>query len=339
MKFDYVIGNPPYQDESNGNKTFTPPQYHLFMDSAYAVSDKVELITPARFLFNAGSTPKNWNQKMLNDEHLKVESYESDASKVFPDTDIKGGVAITYRDATQNFGAIRTFTPYKELNSLLTKISNTNITSLSNIVTNRGVYRFSSKMYKENPNEMNRVTDSRVLSNAFDRFPEFFFSERPNDDHSYIRIFGKSSGKRVYRWLRKDYLAETENLDKYKVLVPKANGSGIFGEVLSNPLVCEKGTGFTETFIAIGAADTRNEAESILKYIKTKFARTMLDVLKITQDNTRPTWRLVPLQDFTDNSDINWSKSIAEIDQQLYKKYRLDNDEIEFIESHVKEMN
>ena len=89
------------------------------MDSAYAIAEKVELITPARFLFNAGSTPKSWNQKMLNDEHLKVESYEPDASKVFPDTDIKGGVAITYRDDTKNFGAIGIFTAYEKLNSLL----------------------------------------------------------------------------------------------------------------------------------------------------------------------------------------------------------------------------
>ena len=326
--------------KATATRPLPPPQYHLFMDSVYAIAEKVELITPARFLFNAGSTPKSWNQKMLNDEHFKVESYEPDASKVFPDTDIKGGVAITYRDDTKNFGAIGIFTTYEKLNSLLRKIHKTeNKLNLSKIVTNRGIYRFSDKMYKENPHEMERITDSRILSNAFDRFPEFFFPEKPNDNHSYVRIFGKSSGKRVYRWLRKDYLAETENLDKYKVLVPKANGSGTFGEVLSSPLVCEKGTGFTETFIAIGAVNTYDEAKSILKYIKTKFARTMLDVLKITQDNTRPTWRLVPLQNFTNESDIDWSKSIPEIDQQLYRKYGLEDDEIEFIESHVKEMN
>lgn len=87
--------------KATATKPLPPPQYHLFMDSAYAIAEKVELITPARFLFNAGSTPKSWNQKMLNDEHLKVESYEPDASKVFPDTDIKGGVAITYRDDTK----------------------------------------------------------------------------------------------------------------------------------------------------------------------------------------------------------------------------------------------
>lgn len=72
---------------------------------------------------------------------------------------------------------------------------------------------------------------------------------------------------------------------------------------------------------------------------KTKFLRVLLGVLKITQDNNREVWRMIPLQDFTDKSDIDWSKSISEIDQQLYKKYGLDDDETEFIESHVKEMN
>ncbi len=75
-----------------------------------------------------------------------------------------------------------------------------------------------------------------------------------------------------------------------------------------------------------------------MKYIKSKFSRIMLGILKITQDNDREVWRLVPLQDFTSASDINWSKSVAEIDQQLYAKYGLDEKEIEFIETHVKEM-
>ena len=74
MKFDYVIGNPPYQE--NTENTSDNPVYNVFMDAAYKVSDKVELITPARFLFNAGKTPKEWNLKMLNDEHFKVIKYE-----------------------------------------------------------------------------------------------------------------------------------------------------------------------------------------------------------------------------------------------------------------------
>ena len=97
-KFYAVIGNPPYQlsamESDSGNKTYAPPIYHDFMDSAFEVSDKVELVTPARFLFDAGSTPKAWNRKMLNDPHVKVMSYKADASKVFPNTDIKGGLLL-----------------------------------------------------------------------------------------------------------------------------------------------------------------------------------------------------------------------------------------------------
>ncbi len=89
MKFDFCIGNPPYQDNTLGdNANFAPPVYNKFMDASYEITDKVELIHPARFLFNVGSTPKEWNQKILNDSHFKVLYYEQDSSKVFPNTDI-----------------------------------------------------------------------------------------------------------------------------------------------------------------------------------------------------------------------------------------------------------
>ena len=324
--------------EGSGNKTFAPPIYHDFMDAAYDVGEKVELITPARFLFNAGSTPKSWNKKMLNDPHLKVEYYEADASKLFPGTDIKGGVAVTYRDVSEDFGAIKTFTAYPELNSLLHKTQEIFTQGLDSIVTNRGAYRFSQFCYDENPEEMKKISDSRILSSAFERFPDFFFEEKPDNGHEYILIYGKEKGNRVYRWMRKDYLKENSNLYKYKVMVPKANGSGALGEVLSTPLIGKPLIGFTETFISIGEVDTEDEAESILKYVKSKFARAMLGILKITQDNTRPVWSLVPLQDFTSASDIDWSLPVAQIDQQLYKKYGLSTEEIDFIETHVKEM-
>lgn len=89
-----------------------PPVYNYFMDEAYRVADAVELITPARFLFDAGYTPKEWNRKMLDDEHFKICEYQADCTKVFANTDIKGGVAISYRDSRKKFGAIGTFTKY-----------------------------------------------------------------------------------------------------------------------------------------------------------------------------------------------------------------------------------
>ena len=122
------------------------------------------------------------------------------------------------------------------------------------------------------------------------------------------------------------------------MFLPAANGSGAIGEVLSTPLVGTPLVGHTQTFLTIGCFENKQEAENCLKYIKTKFARTMLGVLKITQANKKPTWAYVPLQNFTDNSDIDWTKSIHDIDLQLYKKYKLSQEEINFIESHVEEM-
>ena len=89
MKFDYVIGNPPYQDGESAS-TRKPPVYNLFMDATYPLADKVELITPARFLFDAGQTPKAWNKKMLSDEHLKALYFEQDGSKIFSKHGYKG---------------------------------------------------------------------------------------------------------------------------------------------------------------------------------------------------------------------------------------------------------
>ena len=91
FKFDVVIGNPPYQDDSVGDSTQAPPIYHLFMDQAYKIGNIVEFITPGRFLFNAGATPKKWNKSMLSDNHLKVLYYEQNSASVFTNTDIKGG--------------------------------------------------------------------------------------------------------------------------------------------------------------------------------------------------------------------------------------------------------
>lgn len=98
-------------------------------------------------------------------------------------------------------------------------------------------------------------------------------------------------------------------------------------------------TGHTDTFISIGSFESAVQAQNCLKYIKSKFARTMLGILKITQHNPASTWKYVPLQDFTPNSDIDWSQSVADIDRQLYAKYGLNDEEIAFIESHVKEMD
>ena len=339
MKFDFVIGNPPYQQDSVGANESDTPLYHYFWQASMQVAEKVELITPARFLFNAGATPKEWNEAMLNDEHFKVLFYEPKSDRIFSNTDIKGGVAITYRDEKSSYGAIGVFTAFPELNAINKKVEAFKEKSLSDVVTNRGLYRYSKLAYDEQPDELSKTADARIAPSAFERMPALFTDTKPEDGHEYIQIFGLLKGERYYKWFRRDYVKEVPNLFKYKVMIPKANGSGAIGEVLSTPLCGVPLCGFTETFISIGETNSKEEAEATLKYVKTKFARIMLGILKVTQNNAKPTWKYVPLQDFTPTSDIDWSKSIPEIDQQLYKKYDLTPEEIKFIETHVKEMD
>lgn len=346
-KFYAVIGNPPYQEQTDSESTRMPPIYHEFMEQSYRVSDKVELITPARFLFNAGYTPKAWNRKMLDDPHVKVLDYKQKSNEVFPNTDIKGGVVVTLRDADADFGAISIFTAYNELNSIVKKTLANSASFLNDIVYPALSYKATAAMTEEHRELLPRMKSKanpdpqslRLRTNAFENLHELFFEQNPDDGRSYIELLGLVAGKRVYRWINSQYVDAPDNLNFYKVILPKANGSGALGEVLSTPLIGQPLIGHTQSFISIGSFDSEAEATALLKYIKSKFARTMLGILKITQDNPAPKWKYVPLQDFTSNSDIDWSQSVADIDRQLYAKYGLDDDEVAFIESHVKEMN
>lgn len=337
MRFDVIIGNPPYQEELKN--TSDRPIYNEFMSESYKIADKVCLITPGRFLFNAGKTPKSWNRQMLNDKSLKVIHYEEDSSKCFPNIDIKGGVAITYRDNQKDFGKIGTFTQFPELSKILAKVTDSSdFVSIGNLI--HGPLRFDlDEVYSDYPHYKDIVgsngRERRLTTPIFTQL-NFFEETKKSDD--YIEILGLIRNKRTVKYINKKYIDEHQNLNKYKVLLPKANGTGKFGEPLSTPLVSNPYAGGTHSFISIGSFESLLEAESALKYIKTKFARAMLGVLKVTQDNLKSSWGKVPVQDFTDKSDIDWSMSIGNIDKQLFKKYGLNQKEIEFIESNVREM-
>ena len=339
MKFDFVIGNPPYQEETVG--TSDTPVYDRFMDASFVVSKKALLITPARFLFNAGKTPSAWNKKMLNDEHFKILDYYPVSDKVFSNTDIKGGVAVTYRDETQKLGPIGVFTTYPELNSIYKKVtSNMEQGGLTDLFYMQNKFKLNT-LYADYPQYKNIIgsegKERRLTAAILYQLDVFTEAQEKDED---VAIIGVINNKRVKRYIDRKYLdLEKTNLNKWKVLVPKSNGSGVLGEVLSTPLIAEPIMGYTQTFLGIGAFDNESEAQAAYKYIISKFARTMLGVLKITQDNPPEKWKYVPLQDFTNHSDIDWTKSVHEIDLQLYDKYGLSADERNFIETHVKAMD
>ena len=347
MKFDVIIGNPPYQDDTIGNNdTFAPPIYHLFIDEAYKLGKVTELIHPARFLFNAGSTPKSWNKKMLSDTHLKVLEYKADVSEIFPNTNINGGIAVTFHDNSQDYGAIEVFAQFEELNKIRKIVSSKNdFKSFSNIVTSAYAYHLTEEVYLEHPEVKGRLSkghDYDLKSNIFELMPEIFTETKVNEND--LIVWGRINNQRVTKWVKRCYIKGPLNLDKYKVFLAGADGAaGTIGKPIPARIIGAPSFGTvssvaTESFISIGTLDTEEETNNLIKYLKSKFSRAMLSILKVTQAITPEKWRFVPLQDFTASSDIDWSKSIDEIDEQLFDKYGLDENERNFIRTKVKEM-
>ena len=341
VKFDVVVGNPPYQNQLMGGSTTRTPIYHFYMDIAYSISEKSILITPARFLFNAGYTSKEWNKKMLNDTRLRIVSYFSNSGDVFQDVDIKGGLVITDHDSQRENEAILLFKQYDEINGLIEKIyKSDSFISLKTIIVTSFAYHFTDQLYIEHPDLSDRASKGHkydLQSNAFSVFPEIFYDEIPDDD-DYIRILGKNGKHRCWKFVKRNYVSDVKNLTSYKVFYAKAAGTGQYGEVLPDAIFGGPNDGATVTYISVGIFSTPMESENCAKYLKTKFVRALLGILKVTQDNTPGKWEYVPLQDFTAESDIDWSKPISEIDIQLYDKYGLTDDEIAFIESKVAPM-
>ena len=327
MKFTAVVGNPPYQVTTGTN--FATPVYHLFFEAAKSLDPEyISLIHPARFLFNAGATPKEWNKQMLNDSHLSVLLYEPNSQKIFSGVDIKGGVCITFWNRNNPSGGLGgVFVAHEDLGTILGKVK---VGGFDTIVSTAGgspTVRYEDKFGRKR---------SYFRTSAFFDLPDVFSKTR-GTKHT-IKIIGLEKGnKRSERYVSKDMVSDP-NLENWKVFLPESNGSGAIGGGVGTPLIGEPLTGCTESFLQIGSFGRESEVQSCMKYLKTKFCRTMLSTLKVTQHNPKNTWKNVPLQDFTGKSDINWSKSIAEIDKQLYAKYGLDKKEIEFIETHVKAM-
>lgn len=347
MKFTAVVGNPPYQVNDEGQRengsenASASPIYHLFMQSAEKISNMQSVIMPARWLSGAGKGLGQFTKDMLDKKTIRSFNLYTNSSDVFPNVDIKGGVCFfvndnNYRGSTkitvntsdsveQYDGTLSSedsgvFIPFRELVSILGKVKQVTddlySNNMQNIISVLKPYGLRTDFFK-NPKKYG--------------FPSLQIFRQKDDD---IEIVGLDGSKRSSRFVPADYPIKigNETIGKWKVFAPYAYGAGALGENGPTPmLVC------TETFLRIGSYDTKVEAENTMKYYKTKFLRVMVGILKTTQHSTT-TYRFVPLQDFTITSDIDWSKSIPEIDQQLYRKYHLDAHEIDFIESRVKAM-
>ena len=141
--------------------------------------------------------------------------------------------------------------------------------------------------------------------------------DQPSKNEQCIRILARVDNRRVYKYIPSKYVIENEYLKFFNVVITEGNGTGAFGETLSTPVIIGPNDAVTDTFISIGRFTNKDEAIALLKYIKTKFARSLLSVKKATQHTSRNVWVFVSMQDFSVNSDIDWTKPIFEIDHQL----------------------
>lgn len=352
MKFTAVVGNPPYQVNDEGQRengsenASASPIYHLFMQSAEKISNMQSVIMPARWLSGAGKGLGQFTKDMLDKKTIRSFNLYTNSSDVFPNVDIKGGVCFfvndnNYRGSTkitvntsdsveQYDGNLSSedsgvFIPFRELVSILSKVKQVTddlySNNMQNIISVLKPYGLRTDFFK-NPKKYG--------------FPSLQISRQKDDD---IEIVGLDGSKRSSRFAPADYPIKigNETIGKWKVFAPYAYGAGALGENGPTPMLGSPMLVCTETFLRIGSYDTKVEAENTMKYYKTKFLRVMVGILKTTQHSTT-TYRFVPLQNFTATSDIDWSKSIPQIDQQLYRKYHLSPEEIAFIESRVKAM-
>ena len=342
MKFNAIVGNPPYMEMDGGAQASAKPIYNHFVEIAKRIEPEyVSMIIPSRW-YSGGRGLDNFREAMLEDKRIALLHDFLNPEQVFPKTNIRGGVCYFLWD--ENYD--------NDLN--LTEVV-THQESKDPISVFRSLRTSESDTFIRH-NEAVSIVEKINKQDRFKSFSNFVSPLRPfgfrgyftNDDKfrsdlsgliSPVICYGK--GKKIGFLERKEVTTRKDWIDKYKVFTPRANNIGTeLSDDNLNTFIGEPGTICTESYIVLGIGLKLNKLSAInlSKYFSAKFSRFMHSLAKSSQDATSRTYKFVPLQDFTTKSDIDWNKSIPEIDKQLYEKYGLTDEEVEFIESMIKPM-
>ena len=339
MKFDAIVGNPPYMEMDGGAQASAKPIYQHFVTTAKQLNPKyLSFIMPTRW-YAGGKGLDEFRDEMLNDMHLEKLFDCLSPEVLFPNTNIRGGVCYFLRNSQ--------FDGKKEMSTVITIESGRKPVVMKRPLKVEGIDIFVRYGYAIN------ILDKVALKNDV-YFDDYVSPRKPfgieanivktkefkqNKFNKSIKCLGKGQ---VYGYINKQLIKQhSEWSSIWKVFTPRANNIGTeLNDDNLNAFIGEPDTICTESYLMIGAGLDLDKysCESLVKYLKTKFARFMHSIAKASQDATSKTYRFVPMQDFTANSDIDWSKSIPEIDKQLYAKYNLSEDEIAFIEEKIKPM-
>lgn len=342
MKFNAVVGNPPYQEtisKNDSNRSLSRQLFPEFIKSATNLSKLSSLITPSRWFTGEAQDGSfiSLREFAREENHFKKIYNFPIASNVFDNVWIAGGVNYYLYDTSYSgkveFYSISDGKRIKQLRCLFEE-------GLDIILSNGEVFALLQKIRDENFVSLTTITKGRDAFGITGKNASGISSAEYFDGAYELRCAHEE-----IRYVSHDSISKNIDLaDSWKVFISKGNGgAGTLGDgkpvsILGKPYIGKEKSVCTDSLIPIGCFNTKKEASNLQKYLKSKFLRYLVGVLKVSQNVYQNVYQFVPLQDFTDKSDIDWSKPVAEIDKQLYAKYNLDDTEIAFIESMIKPM-
>lgn len=341
MKFDAIVGNPPYMIMDGGAKASAKPIYNYFIESSKKVEPKyMSFIIPTRW-YTGGKGLDDFRKSMLNDKHMELIHDYLTPEYIFSNTNIRGGVCyfLWNKNYNNEVDLIRVVTHQNEkiISDIKRKFK---IKEVDIFIRDAHAIAILDRILKEkNIDFMTNYISSRKPFGIDGNFTEseLFLSDK--NELANIECYGKAKS---IGYIKKDDVKNHKDwISVWKVYMPYVNNIGTeLNDDNQNTFIGEPNSVCTETFLVAGAELNLNKYECIAlsKYLRSKFARFLHSLAKTSHHATAKTYQFVPLQDFSDKSDIDWSKSIAEIDQQLYAKYKFSKDEIDYVESKIKPM-
>ncbi|MDE6021208.1 MAG: Eco57I restriction-modification methylase domain-containing protein, partial [Ruminococcus sp.] len=352
VKINAIVGNPPYQESNDGTATSSDSIFTNFIDISRLIRPTyISLITPARWMSKQGrGINATWCEELMHCNHFISLHLYPNEKECFPTATIKGGVNYflfsTQIECKCNFylhiGDRNTHTlKYLSENDFGVIVRDERfVPIISKICDKDGKTYFKNNSFESMVGGTGMFTDCAkgIMGSGWRQF-----KTEPTDNHN-IKYYYINKNVRLHGWVSIDDIPRGHMLIPFhKVYCPEAGGSGTISDttILGKPMYGEPGSVCSQSYIPIGYKNqlkTKEECESVIKYIQTRFLRFLVSFVKNTQHATSRVYRFVPMQDFTENSDIDWSKSVEEIDKQLYKKYHLSDTEIAFIESMIKPM-
>ena len=343
MKFDVIIGNPPYQEGDGGAGASAKPIYNQFVNVSKEIgSTYLCIIMPSRWMAG-GKGLDGFRNTMLNDKHIAELHDFMHPEDVFPNTNNRGGVCYFMRndhyDNTEyKVKVVTHYENYSHSTQRSLQIDNWDI-----FIRENQAFSILDKVVKKVPNFVplsSYVSSRKPFGIESNIIRTSAYHATKNDLNNPVLCYGK--GERIGYVEYTIISTHSHWINKWKIFTPRANNVGTeLNDDNLNSFIGAPNTICTEAYIVIGADMnlTRKKCEYISKYLKTKFVRYLHSLAKASHDATSRTYRFIPMQDFTRKSNIDWSKSIHEIDTQLYAKYGLTEEEIDFIESKIKPMD